>query len=107
MKVITINGEEILKKNTRKIKSIDGTYKYYKIGELNIKNSGDCYQINNIYYTIEKGRIEWDNFKGLYCLKSHLLFGIINDQGNNGYFSKEAPYVNVYTSRSMYTIDIK
>lgn len=104
MKVVTINGEEILKKNTRKIKSIDGTYKYYKIGDINVKNSGDCYQINNIYYTIEKGRIEWDHFKGLYCLKSHLLYGVINNEGDRGYFSKEAPFINVYLNKLNKTI---
>ena len=52
MKVTTINGEELLKKNVRKIKREDGSFGYFKIGNIETKDSGDCYLINNIFCTI-------------------------------------------------------
>lgn len=100
MNVITITGEEIDKKRARKIKSLSGEFKYYKIGNINVKNSGDCYQINNIFYTIEKGRIEWDCQLNQYALKTTLVQGIIDEEYNKGYFNKNAPdIVSVFLNK--------
>ena len=52
MNVTTITGEVINKKLTRKIKNLQDIFAYYKIGNINQKDSGDCYQINNIFYKI-------------------------------------------------------
>jgi len=91
MNVITINGETIDKKLTRKIKNLQDTFAYYKIGVNNIKDSGDCYQINNIFYTIEKGRVVWDYYLNQYVLKTTTYEGIINNNFEKGYFSKTTP----------------
>jgi len=96
MKVTTINGEEILKKDARKIKREDGTYGYFKIGNPEIKDSGDCYQINNIFYTLEKKRIVWDHYLKKYVLKSSTIEGIIDKNFKVGSFNNEAPVVHIY-----------
>jgi hypothetical protein len=93
--VTTINGEVIDKKNSRKIKGLDGEFAYYKIGNVNHKNSGDCFQINNIFYTIDKGRIVWDHTLNQYVLKTTAVFGIVDGLGRPGWFSKTDKSVNV------------
>jgi len=99
MIVITNSGKEVDKKNARKIKDLNGEFKYYEIGNINQKNSGDCYQINGIYYTLEKGRIAWDNYLNQYSLKSKLIEGFIDENHTTGYFSKECPtIVSVFLS---------
>ena len=40
--IITIKGEEMLISKVRKFSK-----GYYKIGDINIENSGDCYKIDN------------------------------------------------------------
>lgn len=100
MEVITVNGEKIDKKLTRKIKNSNDVYCYYKIGNINQKNSGDCYQINNIFYTIEKGRIVWDEYLNQYVLKTSTVEGITGLDFKRGYFSKDTPNIAiVYLSK--------
>lgn len=101
MNVTTINGEEILKKEARKIKNLLGEWKYYKIGNINKKDSGNCYQINNIYYTIDKGRVVWDNRLCRYVLKTSTIQGIINEQMEDGFFSLDDSCTTGYVSRDI------
>lgn len=96
MKVTTINGEEISKKDARKIKREDGSFGYYKIGNPDIKDSGDCYQINNIFYTIEKKRIVWDYLLKRYVLKTSTFEGVVDSKLNIGSFSNEANVITLY-----------
>ena len=91
MNVTTVSNEIIDKSLTRKIKNLKNEFAYYKIGIIDIKNSGDCYQINGIYYTNEKGRIVWDEYLNKYVLKTTVYEGIINCYYNRGYFSKTVP----------------
>jgi len=96
MKVTTINGEQVLKTNARKIKKDDGTFGYYKIGETNVKDSGDCYKINNIFYILDKGRITWDYSLSSYVLKSSTLTGVIDTDLNEGSFAiKDYKYLYI------------
>lgn len=88
MNVTTINGKEIDKKLTRKIKNLDGVFSYYKIGNINRKDSGDCYQINNIFYTLEKGRIVWDELLNQYVLKTTTIEGIVDANYRRGFFNE-------------------
>lgn len=88
MNVITISGETIDKKLTRKIKNLQNEFAYYKIGNINQKDSGDCYQINNIFYTVEKGRIVWDEYFNQYVLKTTTVEGIVDATYRRGFFNK-------------------
>lgn len=89
MEVKTVSNITIDKKLTRKIKNSENEYGYYKIGDIYQKNSGDCYSINNIFYTIQKGRIVWDEQLNQYVLKTSTFEGIININLERGFFSKE------------------
>lgn len=51
-KVTTLNGEVLDASECVKIKN-----KYYKIGNKNIENSGDCYLIDGSYLTVESGDV--------------------------------------------------
>lgn len=71
---------------------------YYKIGESNIKNSGDCYLFpDGKYYRIKTGKIVYDEELGRYVFKSFdLIYGYINEKLEKGYFSRnEFENVNV------------
>lgn len=108
MNVTTINGEVVLKKNARKIKGIDGEFNYYKIGNIEQKDSGDCYKINNIYYTVEKQRIAWDYASNIYALRSSLVEGIVNNGRNSftsrGYFTKNDKVVKGFTNNTSHVL---
>lgn len=100
MEVTTINNKVLDKKLTRKIKDLSGEFKYYEIGDVNVKNSGDCYKINTIFYALEKGKIEWDYYNQQYALKSSLTEGYIDSEFTLGYFSKLADAAcKVYMNR--------
>lgn len=73
--------------------------KYYKIGDVFVQNSGDCYLINDSYYRFETGNVLWDYELKQYVLKNaNLIEGVvnINPQGvvEFGYFTKNI-YKNV------------
>lgn len=63
--ITTISNEQINKEDSR---YIDGNY--YKIGDINVENSGDCYKINGRYRRVSTGYITFDNTLGQYVLKS-------------------------------------
>ncbi len=91
--VKTINGEELPISLCRKYDKL-----YYKLGNSNIENSGDCYQIDNKYYRFETGQIVYNHEIKQYCLKTpSLKFGLIDDKNNYGWFSpssKNIPLIN-------------
>lgn len=64
--VTTINNEKVKREDSR---YIDGDY--YKIGDINIENSGDCYKINGRYRRVSTGHIVFDNTIKQYVLKSN------------------------------------
>lgn len=100
VRVTTISGKSVLKKNARKILSLDGTHKYYEIGNVNIKDSGDCFKIGKFYYTLEKGRIEWDYYNNCYQLKSKLIKGYIDNELKEGYFDATCNYIYIINKTS-------
>ena len=66
---------------------------YYKIGVVNILNSGECYKINGRYYKATTGYIVFDYEAGEYVVKksTDLIEGIVGISENNellmGHFS--------------------
>ena len=54
-KVITIKGEELPISQCRKFNKL-----YYKLGDVTIQNSGDCYLISGKCYREETGLIEYN-----------------------------------------------
>lgn len=97
-KIITISGQEALKSECRSIKG-----KFYKIGNIKEKDSGDCFIFNkngkNTYFTLNNGKITWDYENEEYVLikESDLQKGFV-EPNVIGYF---APNVtkNVWVSR--------
>lgn len=88
--VITFNGKTALRKDCRRI---DG--KYYKIGDINVKDSGDCFLINDKYYKLSNGKIAWDYTNNRYNIKDNMINGYIpNTKEIMGYFSPTGePYL--------------
>lgn len=83
--VTTVYNEVVPIKQAKKFS--DG---YYKIGDPNIKNSGDCYLFpDGKYYRIKTGKIVYDEELERYVFKSNdLIYGYINEKLEKGYFSK-------------------
>jgi len=90
--VTTINGEELPISKCRKYES-----GFYKIGDVNVENSGDCYLMENgSYYRFDTGQIVFDHYNKRYVQKqNNLLLGIIDENLNEGYFSKNIEVIKV------------
>lgn len=88
--ITTINNEELPISHCRKYDK-----KYYKIGDINIENSGDCYKIDDKFYRIETGQIVFNHTENKYCIKNNnLLFGLI--KGNEkGYFTNNINKIKI------------
>lgn len=83
--VVTINNETLPISKTRKYDS-----GFYKIGDKKIKDSGDCYLMDNgSYYRIDTTQIVWDYSSNEYSFSKDLTFGIIDNNLNKGYFKKD------------------
>ena len=83
--VTTINKETLPISKTRKYDS-----GFYKIGDNKIKDSGDCYLMENgSYYRVETEQIVWDYSSNEYSFVKELTFGIIDDKLNRGHFKKD------------------
>lgn len=93
-KVITIKGEELPISQCRKFNK-----NYYKIGNINIKNSGDCYVISGKCYREETGLITYNySVKEYVILNEHLITGvvdIIEDKLIIGHFNNNMKYSKV------------
>lgn len=85
--VTTVNGEII---ESSKCRYIDK--EYYKLGDINIENSGDCYFLDGRYVRYNTGHIEYDHEKKQYIRKNNvdLMYGIVGIKEGEfilGYFS--------------------
>jgi len=85
--VVTISGKKVSKSRCRKIGD-----DYYKIGDNQIKDSGDCYLIDGKYVRINSGYIEFDHMTNEYVRKTkvNLLKGVVDIKNGvliEGYFS--------------------
>lgn len=85
-KVTTIKGEEMLISKCRKFLNL-----WYKIGDVNIKDSGDCYLIDGKYYREETSNILFNHSINSYQLADKsLVKGVVeikNGQLVFGYFN--------------------
>lgn len=93
--VTTISGEKVSRKRCRKIRG-----KFYKIGNVNIQDSGDCYRLTSEtgvtkYYTVEKGRVFWDDNQQKYIYAKNLVKGIISGRRKMGGIKKSPSNVEV------------
>lgn len=79
--VITFDGTEFPKQNCRKI----GEF-YYSIGDTTVKNSGQCYKIDDTFYRVSSNKIAWNNTTKRYDLIANMVKGYI-DEGGIGYFN--------------------
>ena len=86
--VITVTGATEDKTLCRRIRG-----DYYKIGDINIKDSGDCYKINDKYYKYDTGYIIYDHRVCQYIIKKQvdLVNGII------GFKDKDTPEFGYFT----------
>tara|TARA_R110000851_G_scaffold56447_1_gene131926 strand:+ start:2852 stop:4573 length:1722 start_codon:yes stop_codon:yes gene_type:complete len=95
--VVTINGDSVDKTKCRKILG-----DYYIIGDVKIKDSGDCYYINDKYYRIETNYITYDYEIKEYVVKNNcnLSKGVVEIIDGNlvyGYFTP-IKFKNVYVN---------
>lgn len=78
-KVITFSGKEANRKDCRKIKD-----EYYLVGDINKKDSGDCYKMEDgRYHRINNGYIVFHERLGKYVLKNNypdLIVGVIGQR---------------------------
>ena len=73
-KVITIKGEELPISQCRKFNKL-----YYKIGDVNVQNSGDCYLINGKCYREETNMITYNHSVKQYVISdSTLIQGVVD-----------------------------
>jgi len=90
-KVITIKGEEVPISQCRKFNKL-----YYKLGNINIQNSGDCYLINGKCYREETGLVVYNHSINQYVnLDNSLIKGVIDIIENKliiGYFTNNLKY---------------
>ena len=93
-KVITIKGEELPISQCRKFNKL-----YYKIGDINIQNSGDCYLVNNKCYREETGLVVYNYSVKQYVLLDNSMFqgvvDIIEDKLIIGYFNRNFKYSKI------------
>lgn len=91
-KVITIKGEEVPISQCRKFSKL-----YYKIGDINIQNSGDCYLINDKYYREETGLVVYNHSVKQYVVFDNTIMikgvvDILEDLILTGYFNRDKKY---------------
>ena len=108
-KVITIKGEELPISQCRKFNKL-----YYKLGDINIQNSGDCYLINGKCYREETGLIVYNySIKEYVILNDNLLKGVVDVVDGNliiGYFNNNTKYSKIIDkngkSHWLYNVEI-
>lgn len=88
-KVKTVKGELVERSLCKKIGD-----QFYKVGNTKIKDSGDCYLINDKYIRYDTGFIEYCHITGSYVRKTQfpLLYGVVDIKGKDlvyGYFKHD------------------
>lgn len=81
--------------------------KYYKIGDVNVENSGDCYKIDDKYYRFETGQIVFNHTEKKYCLKNNnLIYGLV-ENNQKGWFNNTKTKVRIFdeNNHSIYAIN--
>jgi len=94
-KVITIKGEEVPISQCRKFNKV-----YYKLGDINIQNSGDCYLINGKCYREETGVIVYNYSEKQYIVfdSSIIIKGVVDIIENElvvGHFNNIGKYSTI------------
>lgn len=93
-KVVTIKGEELPISQCRKFNKL-----YYKLGDINIQNSGDCYLINGKCYREETGVIGYNHsVKQYIVLDNSVIQGVVDIIENKliiGYFNNNIKYSKI------------
>jgi len=93
-KVITIKGEELPISQCRKFDKL-----YYKLGDVNVENSGDCYLVNGKCYREETGLIVYNHSVKQYVLLDNTLIKGVVDTLEDllivGYFNNSLKYSRV------------
>lgn len=96
--VTTINDEKVAISICRKYDK-----KYYKIGDISIENSGDCYKIDDKFYRIETGQIVFNHTESKYCIKNgSLIFGLVKNN-EKGYFTNNIKKIKIIDETGKYT----
>jgi hypothetical protein len=88
----TISGEQVERSICRKIRGI-----FYKLGDVAVENSGDCYKINDRYYKANTGYIIFDHRKNQYVVKK---MNVIIENGVTGFNGKVPVFGAFSTSRN-------
>lgn len=88
--VVTINDTTEKRSDCRRINGI-----FYKIGDISVENSGQCYIINEKYYKSNTGYIVFDHTLKQYVIKNatNLSVGVVGLDGDKlieGFFSNAA-----------------
>lgn len=92
--VVTINNEELPISKTRKYDS-----GFYKIGDVTVENSGDCYILDDgKCYRFETGVVLFDNYLKKYVHKASqpLYQGVVDVNLNIGYYSHNPNSCRIY-----------
>ena len=81
--IITYNGKTELRSACRSINN-----KFYKIGNVTIKDSGDCYLMTDgQYYRLAQGKIAWNFSTNVYDYVENMVKGYIPNKEKIGYFN--------------------
>lgn len=93
--VITVDGTTVLKTLCRSIRGV-----FYKIGDINIENSGQCYCINDKFYKYDTGYIIYNHTVKQYVIKkvNNIVEGVIDIVDNvpvMGTFTKDEYQDNI------------
>jgi hypothetical protein len=94
-KVKTVNNKEICISKCRKYPS-----GYYKIGDIKIENSGDCYKIDNKYYRFETGQIVFNHTINEHVFKTNNLYYGLVEKNKMGYFENTPNKIKIYSKDS-------
>lgn len=94
--VKTFDGSKALRSDCRKIQG-----EYYKIGDPEVENSGQCYYIDGKYWRITTGKIVYDFSIMRYTQKnSSHIYGVIAVESDGtvklGHFSNTLPFEFAY-----------
>ena len=94
--VTTISGELVPREECRYIKG-----NFYKIGDPNIKDSGDCYKINDRYYRASTSYIVFDEYKKEYVINNDTI-----KEGIIDFSDEENPILGFFVPHGVYSVDI-
>jgi len=82
--VVTFDGTTHPRSKCRKISN-----EFYLIGDVQVKDSGQCFLINDTYYTLRpsSAKIAWDHTRKQYNLIDQMVQGYVDNKLTFGYFT--------------------